>query len=133
MTEENRIIATLVENADRTDRAIVKLTKRVDRTTRNIDALGKRVDVLGERMDQSCLRMDVMGEKVDRLEGSMEKVITTLVHMDEKISTLATKDEVREIEGRMMTVLDHHTTMLTKLDQERFTMIARMDRIEGVV
>ncbi len=59
-----------------------------------------------------------------------DRVIKALIAIQEKIATLATKEEVQEFRTEVLTTLDHHTKMLQHLDVERLAMITRIERIE---
>ncbi len=66
-------------------------------------------------------------------EVTQDQIISKLVDMDDKIGEMATKDELKDTERRLMDVLDEHSVILRRLDDERIVDSGRITRVENEV
>ena len=62
-----------------------------------------------------------------------DKIIQKLLDLEGQMKSLATKDDVRESEHRIMQILDNQAAVLKRLDQERFFTSEHIRRIEDDV
>ncbi|MEO5927602.1 MAG: hypothetical protein ABIO72_02775 [Patescibacteria group bacterium] len=94
------------------------------------DVIGSVHEVMGAvqdlatNMQDLATHMDERFEKVDRRFENIDRRF-------EKIeSTMATKDELKQLENRVITEIDHFVTLHTKHDHEIVALRSRCDRIE---
>lgn len=59
-----------------------------------------------------------------------DKIIKKLIELEERVDACATNERVDRLEERIMNVLDGHTVILQRLDQERVFTNERIGRIE---
>jgi chromosome segregation ATPase len=91
----------------------------------------EQVTETNHRVDGVESKLDRLENKVDSLENKVDRLENTVFDIKEMLPTFATKDELRETERRIMDVLDEHTGILQRLDQDRYAEKSRVDRIEG--
>jgi hypothetical protein len=64
------------------------------------------------------------------MEDMTDKIIAKLVEMDAKLDMMATKDDLHELEGRMLTSVDRFVKLHEVLDHEPVAMRSKYDQLE---
>ena len=114
MSNEEKILAMLVDLKESTDKQFESMDKR-------FDAIDKRLDTMDERMDRLDERMDRLDERSQRtavlLETEVDRKLNLLYEGHETImeclDKLAPKDRVDELESDVI-VLKTAVKMLTQ-------------------
>ena len=114
MSNEEKILAMLVELKESTDKRLESMDKR-------FEAIDKRLDTMDERMDRLDERMDRLDERSQRtavlLETEVDRKLNLLYEGHETImeclDKLAPKDRVDELESDVI-VLKTAVKMLTQ-------------------
>lgn len=87
--------------------------------------------------ESSAKRFDKIDSRLAKVEKRVDKIDIELVQIKSKMfdveKGMVTKEEYRKDQGRLMTVLDRHTKILEKLDQERIFTIEWIRGIEHKV
>ena len=128
MSNEEKILAMLVDLKESTDKQFESMDKRfegidkrLESMDKRFDAIDKRLDTMDERMDRSDERMDRLDERSQRtavlLETEVDRKLNLLYEGHETImeclDKLAPKDRVDELESDVI-VLKTAVKMLTQ-------------------
>ena len=111
---------------------IKKIDDLAGLVTGRIDQLDERLSGRIDKLDQRLTgRIDELANDIKDLNSREDLLVQKVVLMDEKMDNFATKQELTDMEGRMMTEFDKQAVVLKRLDDERLSGVVRMDRIES--
>lgn len=156
-----RLDTKITQQVERLDTKITqqveRLESRIDEQGKRLEAkITQQVERLESRMDEQSERLETkIDEQGNHLGSRIDQQGKTLVELSEQNDYIikyltgggliedmkrhfATKEEFIAHEAKsddrytnIMNVLDAHTKMMTKLDQERLMQIHRIDRLEA--
>jgi len=123
---EDKIIQKLDQISDNQKRHDEKFEK-IDEKFEKIDERFDRQDEKFEKIDEKFEKID---ERFDRQDEKFDLFAAKMLEHDEKMDQFVTKDEFYNSMSDIKDVLDGHTVILKRLDQERIFTLERIKRIE---
>ena len=117
---------------DKIDGLAVLLTGQIEGLDRRLTSEIGKVNAQMSGMDRRLTgQIDGLTIEVKGLNEREDLLFQKMVEIDERLDDLASNVRVDDLENRMMIEFDKQTTVLKRLDEERLSSFARMDRIEG--
>ena len=121
MSNEEKILAMLVDLKESTDKQFESMDKRFEGIDKRLESMDKRFDAIDKRLDTMDERMDRLDERSQRtavlLETEVDRKLNLLYEGHETImeclDKLAPKDRVDELESDVI-VLKTAVKMLTQ-------------------
>jgi chromosome segregation ATPase len=126
LSEHDRRFAGIEQKLSEHDRRFDKVEKRLDKVEVRLDRVEQRLDKVEVRLDKVEKRLDKVEQRLDTLtvyvmDGGLRKDLT---------ETFVTKTEFESKMDQIIAVLDTHTQILKRLDQERLFTHERISRLE---
>ncbi len=141
MDQQNRIISLLEAQGKQLKaqgKQFEKIDQRFDGMDQRFDRMDERFEKMDQRfdrMDERFEKMDQRFEKIDQRSNGMEETQNSLIQKVIDIDTymhqeLATKTELQEVGGTLLTHIDGLTKHQEKFDHELTALRFRVETIQ---
>ncbi|MEY4722831.1 MAG: hypothetical protein RLZZ324_344 [Candidatus Parcubacteria bacterium] len=128
--QEERILEELKSLNGRFDTELRGLHSRFDAVDGRLDAVDGRLDAMDGRLEHHDDMFRLMAEKMNTVESTQNRMLDAMLDMKKTMGTLATKEELHEVDQRVSGTLAEHTVILNRLDDERLVTNMRLTRLE---
>jgi len=128
-------------NSQKMDKLNTELSERIDANSQKMDKLNTD---LSERIDANSQKMDKLNtdlsERIDNVNDNLSRGLDNSVNymlngglVENLKQVFVTREEFNQRMDKMVTILDSHTKILERLDQERLFTFERVKRLEDEV
>ncbi len=131
MSNEEKILAMLVDLKESTDKQFESMDKRfegIDKRLESMDkrfeAVDKRLESMDKRFDAVDKRLDTMDERMDRLDERMDRLDERMDRLDERSQRTTVLLET-EVDRKLNLLYEGHETIMECLDK-----LAPKDRVD---
>ena len=141
MDQQNRIISLLEAQGkqleaqgkqfEKIDQRFDKIDQRFDGMDQRFEKIDQRFDGMDQQFDGMDQRFDRMDQRSDGMEETQNSLIQKVIDMDTYMhQELATKAELQEVGGTLLTHIDGLTKHQEKFDHELTALRFRVETIQ---
>ena len=131
MSNEEKILAMLVDLKESTDKQFESMDKRFDAVDKRLESMDKRFDAVDKRLDTMDKRFEAVDKRLESMDKRFDAIDKRLDTMDEHMDRLDERSQrtavllETEVDRKLNLLYEGHETIMECLDK-----LAPKDRVD---
>ena len=124
MSNEEKILAMLVDLKESTDKQFESMDKRFEGIDKRLESMDKRFEAVDKRLESMDKRFDAIDKRLDTMDERMDRLDERMDRLDERSQRTAVLLET-EVDRKLNLLYEGHETIMECLDK-----LAPKDRVD---
>ena len=124
MSNEEKILAMLVDLKESTDKQFESMDKRFEGIDKRLDTMDKRFEAVDKQFESMDKRFDAIDKRLDTMDERMDRLDEHMDRLDERSQRTAVLLET-EVDRKLNLLYEGHETIMECLDK-----LAPKDRVD---
>ena len=124
MSNEEKILAMLVDLKESTDKQFESMDKRFEGIDKRLESMDKRFEAVDKRLESMDKRFDAVDKRLDTMDERMDRLDERMDRLDERSQRTAVLLET-EVDRKLNLLYEGHETIMECLDK-----LAPKDRVD---
>ena len=124
MSNEEKILAMLVDLKESTDKQFESMDKRFEGIDKRLDTMDKRFEAVDKRLESMDKRFEAIDKRLDTMDERMDRLDERMDRLDERSQRTAVLLET-EVDRKLNLLYEGHETIMECLDK-----LAPKDRVD---
>mgnify|MGYP001127531226 CR=1 FL=1 len=124
MSNEEKILAMLVDLKESTDKQFESMDKRFEGIDKRLESMDKRFEAVDKRLESMDKRFDAIDKRLDTMDERMDRLDEHMDRLDERSQRTAVLLET-EVDRKLNLLYEGHETIMECLDK-----LAPKDRVD---